>query len=96
MAKKTLRLTNNGIARLPNDKPVIYKVFNKADENIYTGVAGKGNVRGRVTDHMPGHSDTVPGGFKVQIEQLPSIRDAENKEANIISHTKPKYNQQGK
>jgi hypothetical protein len=96
MSKKTVPLTKKGISQLPNDKPVTYKVFNKKGENIYAGVAGKGNVRDRITDHMPGHSDTVPGGTKVQIEQHSSIREAEKKEANIISHSKPKFNQQGK
>lgn len=75
MSKKTAKLTNEGINNLPNDKPVVYKIINKGGDNIYTGVAGKGNVRDRIKDHMPGHSDTIPGGIKVQIEQYASIRE---------------------
>ncbi len=96
MSKKTVRMNNRGIDRIPNDKPVVYKILSKRDLNIYTGIAGKGNVRDRLEDHMPGHKDAVPRAFKVQIEQVPTIRDAERKEANIIVRSKPRYNQQGK
>lgn len=95
MAKKTVRMNSQGINRLPADKPVVYKIRNSGGENIYTGVAKRGNVQDRLRDHLPGKPDAVPGAFKVQIEQMPSIKEAEGKEANIISRTKPKYNQQG-
>ena len=95
MARKTVKLNNDSIERLAENKPVVYKILDKKGENIYTGVAKKGNVQDRLKDHFPGHRDAVPGAAKVQVEQFPSIRDAERKETNIISRTKPKYNQQG-
>jgi len=79
-----------------NDKPVVYKILDRGGENIYTGVAGKGNVRDRLEDHLPGHKNAVPGAFKVQIDQQSSIRQAGRKEDGIISRSRPKYNQQGK
>lgn len=96
MAKKTASLGAEGIRSLPNDKPVIYKVLDRRGVNIYTGSAGRGNVRARVRDHLPGRKDAIPGGTKVQIEQHSSIREAQKKEANIISRSKPKYNRRGK
>lgn len=96
MGKKTVRMRTDRIDSLPNDKPVVYKIRDSQGENIYTGVAGKGNVHKRLEDHLPGHRDAIPGAAKVQIDQQSSIRDAERKEAGIISHSRPKYNQQGK
>lgn len=96
MGKSTVRMNTSGINRLPNDKPVVYKILDRKGENIYTGVAGKGNVRDRLEDHLPGHKDAVPGASKVQIDRQSSIREAEQKEARIISRSRPKYNQQGK
>jgi excinuclease UvrABC nuclease subunit len=96
MGKKTVRLNTDMINSLPNDKPVVYKVRNKQGENIYTGIAGKGNVHDRLKQHLPGQRDAIPAANKVQIEQLSSIHDAEKKEASIISRSKPKYNQLGK
>jgi len=96
MAKKTVRMNVPHIESLPNDKPVVYRILNRQGENVYTGVAGKGNVHDRLQDHLPGQRDAIPGAFKVQIDRQASIRDAEKKEANIISRSKPKFNQQGK
>ena len=96
MGKKTVRMNIDRISSLPNDKPVVYKILDRGGENIYTGKAGKGNVRDRLEDHLPGHKDAVPGAFKVQIDQQSSIRQAGRKEDGIISRSRPKYNQQGK
>jgi hypothetical protein len=96
MGKKTVLLNPEGIEKLPDNKPVVYKVFNKTGENVYTGVVGRGNVRDRLTDHLPGHRDAVPGGAKVEIDQQSSIREAEKKEANIISRSRPRHNKRGK
>ncbi len=96
MKKKTVRLRTNSIERLPQDKPVVYKIKDSGGDNIYTGVAGKGNVHDRLKDHLPGHRGAIPGAAKVQIDRQSSIREAERKEKNIIIHSKPKYNQQGK
>lgn len=96
MGRKTVPLNPAGIGKLPNDKPVVYKLFNRKGENVYTGIAGRGNVPDRLTAHLPGHKDAIPGADKVQIDQQSSIREAEKKEANIISRSKPKYNKRGK
>ncbi len=96
MIKKTVRMRTNSIERLPEDKPVVYKIKDNDGVNLYTGVAGKGNVQNRLKDHLPGHRDAIPGAAKVQIDRLSSIREAERKERHIISRSRPKFNQQGK
>ena len=96
MGKKTVRMNTDRINSLPNDKPVVYKILSGKGENIYTGVAGKGNVHDRLEDHLPGHKDAIPGASKVQIDRQSSKHEAEQKEARIISRSRPKYNQQGK
>jgi len=92
MGKKTARMSTIGINSLPNDKPVVYKILDRKGENIYTGIAGRGNVRDRLEDHLPGHRDAIPGAYKVQIDRQSSIREAERKEVRVISRSKPKYN----
>ena len=96
MSRKTVQLNKQGIQSLPDNRPVVYKILNSEGENIYTGVAGRGNVHDRLADYLPGNPDAVPGAAKVQIQQVSSIDEAKKKEANIISRSKPKYNQQGK
>lgn len=91
MGKKTVKFTKKDISNLPNDKPVIYKILTPTNKNNYTGKAKRGRVQERITEHL----GQIPG-VKVQIEQMPSVSEAEKKESNIISRTKPKYNKKGK
>jgi len=95
MARKTVPFNKTGIDSLPNDKPVVYKILSDGGKNNYTGVAKRGRVQERLEEHLPDGKDAIPGA-KVQIEQMTKISEAEMKEANIISRSKPKYNEQGK
>ena len=96
MAKKTVKFTKDGIGNLPNDKPVVYRIKNRNNENIYIGIAKRGRVKDRLNEHLLGGTDPIRGGVKIQIEQTKSISEAEKKESNIISRSKPKYNIKGK
>jgi hypothetical protein len=95
MAKKTVPFNQKGIEKLPDNKPVVYKVLTDGDRNNYTGVAQRGRVQERLKEHLPGGKDHVPGA-KVQIEQLRTIQEAQEKEARIIARTKPPHNESGK
>lgn len=95
MGKKTVPFDKEGIGRLPNDKPVVYKILSDAGDNAYTGIAKRGRVRDRLEEHLSGQKDYVPG-VKVQIEQMPSIQEAAKKESRIIRRSQPPHNKRGK
>ena len=95
MSRKTVRFNESGIDRLPNDKPVVYKILTPGGNNNYTGIAKRGRVQDRLTEHLPGGKDPIPGA-RVQIEQMATIREATEKESRIIARSKPKHNEQGK
>jgi excinuclease UvrABC nuclease subunit len=93
MAKKTVHYNKSGVEKLPDNKPVVYRIQTPAGKTNYVGVAKKGRVQDRINEHL--EDGKIPGA-KVQIEQMPSIDAAKNKEQNIISRIEPKYNEQGK
>ena len=95
MARKTVPFKGDPIKKLPNDKPVVYKILSKAGKTNYTGVAQRGRVQARIRDHLPGATDPIPGS-KVRVEQMNSIAEARQKEQRIIARTKPSYNKQHK
>ncbi|MCG8378606.1 MAG: hypothetical protein MI865_03925 [Proteobacteria bacterium] len=95
MSTKTTSFNKNGISKLPNDKPVVYKIQTESGKNNYTGIAKRGRVQERLTEHLPGGKDYIPGA-KVHIQQKSSIDEARKSKANIISRSKPNYNKQGK
>ena len=89
--KKTVTFNKDSIENLPNDKQVVYKHLTERGNNNYTGKAKRGRVSERISEHL----GEIPGA-KVQIEQMKNINEAAKKETNIISRTKPKYNEEGK
>ena len=95
MAKKTVPLNEAGIEKLPDDKPVLYRILTDGGRNNYTGVAKRGRVQDRLQEHLADGKDPIPGA-KVQIEQMANIGEAESKETRVISRSKPPYNKQGK
>ena len=94
--RKTVKMTEAGIEKLPDNKPVVYRILDRENDNIYTGIAGRGNVQERIKDHLPRGQDAIPGGAKVRIEQKKAIDEAKRTEQNVITRSKPKYNKQGK
>ena len=95
MVRKTVGFTRNGIAQLPNDKPVLYRIQTESGKTNYVGVAKRGRVQERLAEHLAGGKDSVPGE-KVQINQMKTIDQAIQTEARVISRSEPKYNDQGK
>jgi hypothetical protein len=91
MGTKKVDFNQKGIAQLPNNKPVLYRIETDGGKPNYVGIAQRGEVQDRVSDHL----GEIPGA-KVQVEQFSSIQDARKKEANVIKQVQPKYNKQGK
>ena len=94
MGRKTVDFNRKGIEKLPDDKPVVYRIETEGGKNNYTGIAQRGRVQERLAEHLPGGKDFVPGA-RVRVEQAPSIDEARKREGEIISKEKPKYNEQG-
>ena len=94
MARKTVRFNKSGIGNLPNDKPVVYRIKTSSGKTNYVGIAKRGRVQDRLTEHLGG-TDRVPGN-SVQVEQMSRVDEARAKESRVISRSKPKYNKQGK
>ena len=92
MAKKTVNYNQSGVSKLPRDKPVVYRIKNRAGETNYVGIAKRGRVQERIQEHIS--AGDIPGA-KVEIEQKPSIQDARKTEKRVIARSQPKYNKQG-
>ena len=91
MAKKTVRFNKGGVGKLPQQKPVLYRIQTEGGKDNYVGIAKRGRVQARITEHL----GEIPGA-KVQIEQMSRIQDALTKEARLIVRGQPKYNKRGK
>lgn len=91
MSTKKVKYTRQGIQQLPDDQPVLYRIETEAGRPNYIGVAQRGRVRERLSEHL----GKIPGAT-VRIEQFNDIKDAMKKEIRVIRRAKAKYNKQGK
>lgn len=91
--KKTVPFNKAGAGQLPTNKPVVYKIQTEGGKTNYVGVAKRGRAEERILEHLGAR--VIPGS-KVVAEQMSSIKEALQREANIISRTKPEYNEKGK
>ena len=91
MGKKTVGYNKSGVEKLPKAKPVIYRILTDSGKTNYVGVAKRGRVKERLTEHL----DEIPGST-VHIEQFTSIADAKQKEKRVIKRSQPKYNKREK
>ena len=91
MSTKKVDYNKTGIADLPNDKPVVYRIETEGGSPNYVGVAKRGRVQDRISEHL----EVIPGAT-VTIEQFSSVADARYKEARVIKRNQPKYNDEGK
>lgn len=66
MGRKTVNFNRSGIAKLPDDKPALYRIQTDSGKTNYAGIAKRGRVQERLVEHLPGGKDYVPGA-KVKI-----------------------------
>ena len=90
MARKA-KFNKTSINKLPDDKPVLYRIKTDAGNDNYVGIAHKGRVKARLAEHL----GEIPGAT-VEIERFGSVSDARAKEKNVIKRSQPKYNNQDK
>ena len=91
MSVKKTNYNKSGIEKLPNDKPVLYRIETGSGKLNYVGTAKRGRVQDRLLEHVP----EIPGAT-VRVEQFSTIQDARQKEARVIKRNRPKYNEEGK
>lgn len=88
MGTKKVKYNKTGIDKLPDDKPVLYRIESAGGNPNYVGIAKRGRVRERIAEHL----GEIPGA-NVRIEQLNSVEEARQKETRVIQRSKPKYNE---
>ena len=79
MGTKKVDYNKSGIGKLPDNKPVVYRIETEGGRTNYTGVAKRGRVQERIQEHL----GDIPGS-SVRIEQMDSIQVAQQKEARVI------------
>jgi len=90
------KFNKTNVEKVPKDKTIVYEITNNAGQNLYTGIAGRGNVQQRLTDHLQYKKDHISGGTNFKIAQVKNKDVALKVEEQIIKKEAPKFNKQHK
>ena len=90
------KFTKTNVKKTPTNKAIIYKIKDRKNKNIYTGIAGMGKGQDRLLAHKEFKKDKIPGASKFQIKQVKTKVIARKIEKQIIKIEKPKFNKQDK
>ena len=89
---RTQKFTKQNIAKIPQDKAVIYKIKSQEGKNLYTGIAGRGRSQERLLEHKEIKSEKIPEGTRFQYAQTKTKEVAHKIEKSIIKKEQPKFN----
>ena len=92
----TQKFTKENIAKVPQNKAIIYKIKNREGNNLYTGIAGRGRSQERLLEHKEIKKEKVPEGTRFQYAQVKTKDRAHVIERSIIKKEQPQFNEQHK
>ncbi len=93
---RTQKFTKENIAKVPQDKAIVYKIRSRDGENLYTGIAGRGRSQERLVEHKDIKKEKIPEGTRFQYTQVKNKDRARVVEEQIIKKEQPKFNEQHK
>ncbi len=93
---RTQKFTKENIAKVPQNKAIIYKIKSREGENLYTGIAGRGRSQERLSEHKEIKKDKIPEGTRFQYAQMKTKDRAHAIEKSIIKKEQPKFNDKHK
>lgn len=93
---RSQKFTKENIAKVPQDKAVIYKIKNRDGKNLYTGIAGRGRSQERLLEHKEIKKEKIIEGTRFQYAQVKNKERAHAIEKQIIRKEQPEFNEQHK
>lgn len=93
---RSQKFTKENIAKVPQDKAVIYKIKGRGGENLYTGIADRSRSQERLLEHKEIKKEKIPEGTRFQYAQVTNKERAHTIEKQIIKKEQPEFNEQHK
>lgn len=93
---RTQKFTKTNIAKVPQDKAIVYKIKSRTGENLYTGIAGRARGQERLLEHKDIKKEQIPEGTRFQYAQVKTKDRAHQIEKSIIKKEQPEHNDQHK
>lgn len=87
MAKFTnaKKFNKTNIKNIPENKPVVYRLLNNSNKELYTGIAKRNRPQDRLLEHL-NMKEKISGATKIKIAQVPNLESAKKLEQRLIKN----------
>jgi predicted GIY-YIG superfamily endonuclease len=86
------KFNKTNIKNIPENKPILYRLLNNSNKELYTGIAKRNRTQDRLSEHLTIKKEKISGATKVKIAQFPNLENAKKTEKKLIKELKPKFN----
>jgi len=86
------KFNKTNIKNVPKDKPIVYRLLNNSNDDLYLGIAKKNRTQDRLLEHINLKKEKISGATKIKIAQVPNLDNAKNIEKKLIKQLQPKFN----
>jgi excinuclease UvrABC nuclease subunit len=90
--KNAKKFNKTSIKKIEEGNPIIYRLLNNADQELYTGVAKRNRNQDRLLEHINLKKEKIAGATKIKIAQMSTIEKAKKAEKSLIKKLQPKFN----
>jgi len=86
------KFNKSSIKNIPENKPVVYRLLNNSNKELYTGIAKRNRPQDRLLEHLNIKKEKISGATKIKIAQVPNLESAKKLEQRLIKKLQPKFN----
>jgi len=86
------KFNKTNIKNIPENKPIIYRLLNNSNDDLYLGIAKRNGTQDRLLEHINLRKEKVSGATKIKIAQVSNLDSAKKTEKKLIKQLQPKFN----
>ena len=86
------KFNKSNIKNIPENKPIVYRLLNNSNKELYTGIAKRNRPQDRLLEHLNIRKEKISGATKIKTVQVPNLDSAKKIEKRLIKQFKPKFN----
>ena len=86
------KFNKTNINNIPEGKPIVYRLLNNSNQELYTGIAKRNRPQDRLLEHLNIKKEKISGATKIKIVQVPNLDSAKETEKRLIKKLQPKFN----
>ncbi|HQL52436.1 MAG TPA: GIY-YIG nuclease family protein [Candidatus Magasanikbacteria bacterium] len=86
------KFNKTNIKDIPENKPIVYRLLNNSNNELYTGIAKRNRTQDRLLEHLNIQKEKISGATKLKIAQVNNLESAKKIEKKLIKQLQPKFN----